>query len=132
MTKHDPVENPSHYTDGCSRECIDMMQTAIGWEGVMHFCLCNAYKYLWRYKLKNNPMEDLQKANWYVKRAIVMARDDPETWGYILTTADRIMNLVELYTIREQAYTALHGEKAVTIIPMNGDMDADFWKHERR
>ena len=29
------------------------------------FCLCNAFKYLWRYKNKNGA-EDIKKARWYL------------------------------------------------------------------
>ena len=46
-TKHDPVNHPSHYTQG-NIECIDAMQAAYGKESVMHFCKCNAFKYQWK------------------------------------------------------------------------------------
>ena len=88
-------------------ECIDMMQTFSGFDGVMWFCLGNAYKYLWRYKLKSNPEEDLQKAAWYAKRAYVMSEDDLETWGYIFDKAAEIIRLVELETLKFQAKKSL-------------------------
>ena len=106
--KNDPVNNPKHYADGCSVECIDMMQTAIGWDGVIYFCLGNAYKYLWRHQLKNNPEEDLAKAKWYIDRAIVMVQDDPENYGYLLSTAEPLMRLIETYTIMLQSKKALN------------------------
>ena len=106
--KYDNVENPKHYADGCSVECIDMMQTALGWEGVIYFCLGNAYKYLWRHKLKNNPEEDLHKAKWYIDRAVVMAQDDPDSYGYLLSMAEPLMQLVETYTILLQSKKALN------------------------
>lgn len=106
--KNDPVNNPKHYTDGCSVECIDMMQTALGWDGVIYFCLGNAYKYLWRHQLKNNPEEDLAKAKWYIDRAIVMAQDDPDSYGYLLSMAEPLMHLIETYTILYQSKKALH------------------------
>lgn len=111
--KNDPVNNPKHYADGCSVECIDMMQTALGWDGVIYFCLGNAYKYLWRHKLKNNPEEDLHKAKWYIDRAIVMAQDDPDSYGYLLSIAEPLMLLVETYTILYQSKKAMadHSEE---------------------
>lgn len=47
----DPVNHPAHYTSG-GIECIDAMQAAFGAEVVKDFCLCNAFKYLWRHRNK--------------------------------------------------------------------------------
>lgn len=66
--KPDPVNHPAHYTSG-SIECIDAMQAAFGDEAVKDFCLCNAFKYLWRHRNKNG-VEDLKKARWYLNRLI--------------------------------------------------------------
>ena len=64
---NDPVEHPSHYTQG-GIECIDAMKAALG-EHFIGFVVGNAIKYLWRYKHKNG-LEDLKKARWYLDRAI--------------------------------------------------------------
>ena len=64
----DPVNRPAHYTSG-GIECIDAMQAAFGAEVVKDFCLCNAFKYLWRHRSKNG-VEDLKKARWYLNRLI--------------------------------------------------------------
>ena len=66
--KPDPVNHPAHYTSG-GIECIDAMQAAFGAEAVKDFCLCNAFKYLWRHRQKNG-VEDLKKACWYLNRLI--------------------------------------------------------------
>ena len=66
--KPDPVNHPAHYTSG-GIECIDAMQAAFGDEAVKDFCLCNAFKYLWRHRNKNG-VEDLKKARWYLDRLI--------------------------------------------------------------
>ena len=66
--KPDPVNHPAHYTSG-SIECIDAMQAAFGDEAIKDFCLCNAFKYLWRHRNKNG-VEDLKKARWYLNRLI--------------------------------------------------------------
>ena len=60
--------NPDHYKSQTSLECIDAMEIAFGYEGVAYFCLCNAFKYIWRWKNKNGT-EDLKKAEWYLKKA---------------------------------------------------------------
>lgn len=60
--------NPEHYKDLCSMECIEAMEIAFGAEGVLYFCLCNCFKYIWRYRNKNG-LEDLKKAEWYINRA---------------------------------------------------------------
>jgi len=64
----DPVDHPSHYTHG-SVECIDAMVETQGKNAVQHFCVCNAFKYLWRWRGKNG-MEDIKKAQWYLNKAI--------------------------------------------------------------
>jgi len=69
----DMVNNPPHYTS-CSLESIQMMRAIFGDGAVVHFCVLNAFKYLWRYKLKNNPMEDLEKAEWYILQSKVYNR----------------------------------------------------------
>lgn len=61
----DNVNHPAHYEGQTSLECIDVMEIAFGAEAVANFCLCNAFKYLWRYKNKNG-REDLDKAAWYL------------------------------------------------------------------
>lgn len=66
--KPDPVNRPAHYTSG-GIECIDAMQAAFGAEVVKDFCLCNAFKYLWRHRQKNG-VEDLKKACWYLNLLI--------------------------------------------------------------
>lgn len=63
--KVDNVNHPSHYENSCSLECIEVMKAMFGLEATVHFCLCNAFKYLWRYKNKNG-VEDLDKSRWYL------------------------------------------------------------------
>ena len=66
--KKDNVNHPSHYESSCSLECIDVMEAMFGDKAVYDFCICNAFKYLWRYKNKNSE-EDINKAEWYINRA---------------------------------------------------------------
>ena len=64
--------NPDHYKNNTSIECIDAMVAAYGKEDVMAFCKCNAFKYIWRFKDKNN-IEDIKKAQWYQNKYIELS-----------------------------------------------------------
>lgn len=60
----DMVEHPPHYTQHPSGvECVEITEH-------MNFCLGNVIKYVWRAGLKKNSLEDLKKAEWYLKREI--------------------------------------------------------------
>lgn len=60
----DPVNYPAHYLGHPSGiECIQITEH-------MGFCLGNAVKYIWRADLKNDAIEDLEKAVWYLQREI--------------------------------------------------------------
>ena len=66
-SKHnDNVNHPSHYETG-KFECIDVMVETQGVEAVKAFCLCNAFKYLYRHNGKNG-IEDIKKARWYINK----------------------------------------------------------------
>lgn len=67
---NDPVNHPKHYTSskakcscGKTIECIDVTRH-------MSFNLGNALKYAWRCDLKNDAVEDLRKAIWYIQDEI--------------------------------------------------------------
>ncbi|MCR5815951.1 MAG: DUF3310 domain-containing protein [Ruminococcus sp.] len=66
MPAHDAVEHPAHYETG-KFECIDVMIETQGVEAVMDFCVCNAFKYLYRHGRKNGA-EDIKKAIWYLNK----------------------------------------------------------------
>ena len=63
--------NPDHYKNSTSLECIEAMELAFGRKAVLDFCICNAWKYLWRWKNKNGK-EDLLKAQWYCDKAALL------------------------------------------------------------
>ena len=66
--KSDPVNHPSHYETG-KFECIEVMEEVFGTEYVKAFCICNAFKYLYRCMSKHeSPKEDVEKAVWYSNR----------------------------------------------------------------
>ena len=69
----DPVNHPAHYETG-KYQCIDVMQEVFGREAVKNFCICNAFKYLWRSDRKNG-REDIEKASWYLKRYLELTEE---------------------------------------------------------
>ena len=73
----DPVSHPSHYTSG-SIECIDAMEAAFGRREVIIFSKLNAFKYIWRAELKNNELQDLEKAGWYLNKAIELLKEEAQ------------------------------------------------------
>ncbi|MDU2142742.1 MAG: DUF3310 domain-containing protein [Bifidobacterium longum] len=66
---NDPVNSPNHYTRSHpGMECIELTADT-------SFCLGNAIKYLWRYHSKGRPVEDLEKARWYLCHVIALSCD---------------------------------------------------------
>lgn len=64
----DFVNHPPHYETG-KFESIEVMEEVFGREYVKGFCLCNAFKYLYRCKKKHEtPVEDIKKAIWYLNK----------------------------------------------------------------
>ena len=61
-SENDMVNNPAHYQSynkELNIECIDAMRAAFGDEAVINFCICNAFKYIWRHQSKNGK-QDIQ------------------------------------------------------------------------
>lgn len=68
VAQPDNVNHPGHYESG-KFECIEVMEETQGTEAVLDFCICNAFKYLYRHKRKNG-LEDIKKARWYLDKYI--------------------------------------------------------------
>lgn len=64
------IAHPAHYQTSNGLETIDVMEAftedMAGYEAV---CTSNVLKYICRWKKKNG-LEDLKKAEWYLKRLI--------------------------------------------------------------
>ena len=67
--KHDNVHSPSHYMHG-KKETIDVIRDCMESDEYHGYLKGNVLKYVSRYKFKGEPLEDLQKANWYLNRLI--------------------------------------------------------------
>lgn len=82
----DDVRHPKHYTSHPSGvECITITRH-------MNFCLGNAMKYIWRADLKENAIQDLEKAKWYIEQELELRRgnngeQDTTTTATTKTTA---------------------------------------------
>jgi len=58
------IDHPTHYNSHPSGiETIQLTEH-------MNFCLGNAIKYILRCDYKDNPIQDIQKAIWYLNREI--------------------------------------------------------------
>ena len=68
MSEFDPVERPAHYNIGDGIECIDYIRQVLGLDGFIAYCHGNMVKYQHRYKYKHDPVEDMKKAEFYLKR----------------------------------------------------------------
>ena len=67
--KYDNVNAPAHYLHG-KKETIDVIRDCMESDEYHGYLKGNVLKYVSRYKFKGEPLEDLQKANWYLNRLI--------------------------------------------------------------
>lgn len=70
----DMVNNPSHY-NAKGVECIDAIEASMSAEEFQGYLKGNLMKYTWRYKYKGKPVEDLKKAEWYLKKLIASVEE---------------------------------------------------------
>jgi len=64
----DMVNSPPHYNQ-TGIECIHAISAATG-DGFKHYLQGNVLKYLWRFDYKDKPLQDLQKAQWYLNALV--------------------------------------------------------------
>lgn len=72
--KSDNVNHPAHYETG-KFECFDVMIETQGKEAVLNFCVCNAFKYIYRFRNKGGD-EDIKKANWYLSKYLELRESE--------------------------------------------------------
>lgn len=67
----DPVNKPAHYNFG-GIEVIDFIKQVINTykNPFIAYCISNVIKYTARAMVKGNALQDLQKAQWYLNKAI--------------------------------------------------------------
>lgn len=68
ISPSDVVNHPRHYNIYPS-ETIDAIRSQMTSDEFLGYCKGNIFKYISRFKFKNG-LEDLKKANWYLKKMI--------------------------------------------------------------
>lgn len=68
---NDPVNHPSHYQSKTGLESINVIEAF-----ELNFHLGNTVKYILRHSKKENALEDLKKAQWYLNRQIANMEND--------------------------------------------------------
>jgi len=97
----DKINHPSHYAAGRLYEPIDVIED---WE--LGFNLGNAVKYLSRAGRKEDALEDLKKAAWYIDREI--KRNEPPKATYAELKAD-YQEVVDYLAAEAQDWEFPHG-----------------------
>lgn len=59
------VNHPQHYNQLQGLECIDVIEALD-----LNFNLGNVIKYIWRCGYKDDELQELEKALWYLKREV--------------------------------------------------------------
>lgn len=100
--------NPDHYKNQTSLECIEAMEIIFGRDAVIDFCVCNAWKYVWRWKHKNGK-EDLKKSAWYLTHAFDMMSSDDKNFDTLKGMIHYVarqgidVNSAAIYTFKEES-----------------------------
>ena len=75
----DNVNSPKHYKlNEHGIECIDAIQASMSKEGFEEYLRGNVFKYLWRWHYKGKPIQDLEKARWYINKMIEKLKEEDE------------------------------------------------------
>ena len=67
--ENENVNAPQHYLHG-KKETIDVINDCMTGDEFHGYLKGNILKYVSRYKFKGEPLQDLQKASWYLNRLI--------------------------------------------------------------
>ena len=69
--KQDLINRPAHYTKG-----IETIEYIRSWD--MDYVRGNIVKYVTRFPYKGTPIQDLEKAKWYIQRMIDKLKEERE------------------------------------------------------
>lgn len=64
------ITAPAYYTQGGELECIDAIAAQLGPDGFIAYLRGTITKYTWRLTLKNTPLDNAQKLQWYATRLV--------------------------------------------------------------
>lgn len=87
----DMVNHPNHYVTG-EIEVIDYIRDKLQPEQFVGYCLGNVMKYVSRYDKKGEPVEDLSKADVYLRWAIERQADIEGIPSYIPTDIPQVQS----------------------------------------
>src|SRR5699024_2954852 len=77
VEEYDMVHHPSHYQLPSGKETKEVLYDLLGSEGYQFWCVGNTVKYVSRYKDKENPIQDLEKAQENIQMIIdVLKKED--------------------------------------------------------
>jgi CRISPR/Cas system CMR subunit Cmr4 (Cas7 group RAMP superfamily) len=65
----DSVNSPAHYNNG-DIECIDAIEAMLTSDEFIGYLRGNSLKYRWRFRYKNEPVQDMLKATWYEEKLL--------------------------------------------------------------
>ena len=71
---YDNVNSPAHYKHG-KKETIDVIRDCMESDEYHGYLKGNVLKYVSRYKFKGEPLEDLEKAQWYLNKLVQEVKD---------------------------------------------------------
>jgi hypothetical protein len=71
----DLVNRPPHYLVG-GLEAIDIIKSRLSQEEYQGYLKGNHLKYILRYPFKDNPEQDLEKAEWYINKLREATKDE--------------------------------------------------------
>lgn len=87
----DMVNRPPHYATG-KFECFDVMEEVYGVEYIKAFCICNAFKYLYRTNRKGG-VEDIKKAVNYLNKYLdIICKNEEKP---IIPDTEKLDSIVE-------------------------------------
>lgn len=74
MSDYDPVNKPMHYALS-GIECIEYIKERLTPEEFKGYCHGNLIKYQHRHNYKGKPVEDMEKARYYLEKMLETMRD---------------------------------------------------------
>ena len=80
MKLEDKVNHPAHYNKG-TIETYDYIVDTLGEYESISYCQGNIIKYISRMWHKGKPLEDAEKAEWYLKAMIILKETKGSNWG---------------------------------------------------
>lgn len=69
LKREEFVNSPAHYNNG-NIECIEAIEAMLTTDEFIGYLRGNSLKYRWRFRYKNEPVQDMLKATWYEEKLL--------------------------------------------------------------